>query len=118
MVYRVEDEFSSWPFNAGMWKTGDSELLVGFMNIRCDYSNPKHRVHRRVETFGRIATVRSADSGATWGPVHTVVDNIRVEEELAYGVARHCDEPLDPTNSRQILTCWSTPNSSDREAKA
>ncbi|GBG07804.1 putative BNR/Asp-box repeat domain-containing protein, partial [Paenibacillus agaridevorans] len=36
-IYRNDGEFSSWPFNAGMWKINENNILVGFMNIPCDY---------------------------------------------------------------------------------
>jgi len=67
IIYRNNDEFCSWPFNAGMWKISENNILTAFMNISCDYSLEPNLNHDRVETFGRIAAVRSPDGGQNWG---------------------------------------------------
>ncbi|TBL79582.1 exo-alpha-sialidase [Paenibacillus thalictri] len=116
-VYRNEREFSSWPFNAGMWKIAENDILVGFMNIDCDYANPKQLAHRRVEFFGRIATVRSQDGGRTWGMPETLADNIEINEQLNFGASPEV-AGVSFGDPRTLLSCWTTPNSGAPDAKA
>lgn len=118
VIYRNEREFSSWPFNAGMWKIGRDHVLVGFMNIGCDYSIPLNKNHNRVETFGRIAAVRTRDGGKSWSEPITIANNVELCERLKYGKAESYAEPFDFTNPQTLLSCWSTPNSFEDTAKA
>lgn len=117
-VYRNESEFSSWPFNAGMWKIADDNVLVAFMNIRCDYTIPLNLKHNRVETFGRIAAVRSADGGQTWSRAADIADNIEVADLLKHGREEAYREPFDFADPNVLLSCWTTPSSGDPAAKA
>ncbi|MCR8630628.1 sialidase family protein [Paenibacillus radicis (ex Xue et al. 2023)] len=117
VLYRNDNEFSSWPFNAGMWKISENNILVGFMNMPCDYTNTKHLMHRRVEFFGRIAAVRSTDGGRTWGVAETVADNLEVNEQLQFG-KEPTIEPHDFSDPNTLLCCWTTPNSGAPDAKA
>lgn len=117
-IYRNDQEFCSWPFNAGMWRMSSDNILVGFMSIPCDYTHTQSRNHDRVETFGRIATVRTMDEGKTWSDAVTMVNNVVVADQLTYGAVKKYDQPLDFSNPNHILSCWSTPNSCDKNAKA
>lgn len=117
IVYRNDKEFSSWPFNAGMWKISANEILVGFMNHACDYSNPKQLTHRRVEFFGHISAVRSLDGGKTWGSIETIADNLEVNEQLNFGVTAVHDSH-DFSDKHVLLSCWTTPNSGAPDCKA
>ena len=118
IIYRNEAEFCSWPFNAGMWRAGSDEIVVGFMNIACDYSYPAQLSHRRVETFGNISAVRSTDGGRTWGERDVVADNNKLNEELQYAPPAKYETPGDFTNPDTLLACWSTPNSGEPDIKA
>ncbi|WP_276356250.1 sialidase family protein [Cohnella caldifontis] len=110
-LYRNDKEFCSWPFNAGMWKIDENNILVGFMNIPCDYSVPGTLNHDRVETFGKIKAVRTRDGGRTWsGPIE-IADNIRLQDELRYGRRHEFSEPFDFRDKNTLLECWCTPNS-------
>jgi len=117
VIYRNEGEFSSWPFNGGMWKISENNILVAFMNIHCDYSVPRNLVHDRVEQFGKILAVRTRDGGRTWEAPIVVADNNRLNDELHYG-KQHELEEYDFSDSNVLLECWCTPNSSDPYAKA
>jgi len=117
VVYRNDNEFCSWPFNAGMWKISDNEILVGFMNHACDYSNPKQLTHRRVEFFGHISAVRSLDGGKTWGGIETIADNLQVNEHLNFGQIA-VNTSHDFSQSNVLLSCWTTPNSGAVDCKA
>lgn len=117
-IYRNDNEFCSWPFNAGMWKISKDNILVAFMNIPCDYSIPGNRNHNRVETFGRIAAARSLDGGRTWGQPSTIANNIELSDQLKFGKAEGYSQPVDPSDPNTLLSCWSTPNSADDQAKA
>jgi hypothetical protein len=117
VLYRNEGEFSSWPFNAGMWKISKNEILVGFMNIACDYTNLKQLTHRRVEFFGRVAAVRSTDGGRSWGEPETIAHNLEVNEQLNFGNAAVITSH-DFSDPNVLLSCWTTPNSGAPDAKA
>ncbi|TDF98949.1 exo-alpha-sialidase [Paenibacillus piri] len=101
-----------------MWKISSDNILVGFMNIACDYAVPGNRNHDRVETFGRIAAVRSLDGGRTWGAPSTIANNVELADQLIYGKAEAYPKPVDFSSSSTLLSCWSTPNSADPQAKA
>lgn len=118
IVYRKNDEFCSWPFNAGMWKLSDQHVLVGFMNIACNYSVPGQLNHDRVETYGRIAAARTLDGGRTWSEAADIEDNYHLAEPLLYGPARKIAEGADFSDPNVLLACWSTPNSGSDKAKA
>jgi len=117
VVYRREDEFSSWPFNGGMWKVDENNILVAFMNHKCDYTIPGNLSHNRIETFGRIALARTADQGQTWQDPVTLAKNLEVTERILYGREEN-SEPVDFFDPNVLLCCWSSPNSSDERAKA
>lgn len=117
-IYRNDNEFCSWPFNAGLWNIGGGHVLVGFMNIACDYSVPGNRNHDRVETFGRVAAVRTRDGGRTWSEPVTIANNVELADRLKYGKPEEYAQPLDVSNPNTLLSCWSTPNSADPQAKA
>jgi len=118
IIYRKDDEYCSWPFNAGMWKCSRDNILVAFMNISCDYSNSKNLLHDRVETFGKIKAVRTVDGGRNWSEAATIADNIELSEQLTYGIPFVPEEYFDFSNPNTLLCCWSTPNSSNEKAKA
>jgi len=69
VVYRKEGEFSGWPFNGGMWRFQDGELLLGFFRGSCDYKSPGCTGHRKVDV--EHCLIRSRDGGRTW-PLDTV----------------------------------------------
>lgn len=117
-IYRNDNEFCSWPFNAGMWKISKDNILVGFMNIPCDYTIPGNRNHNRVETYGRVAAVRTLDGGRTWSEPSTIANNVELSDQLKFGKAAEYTNPVDFTNPSTLLSCWSTPNSADAQAKA
>ncbi len=63
VVYRNEQEFSSWPFYNGLWKLPNGDLLVGFKIAPCVYSDGgevHHDNHRRQQ-----GPYRHAALGAT-----------------------------------------------------
>lgn len=117
-LYRNPNEFCSWPFNGGMWKIDENNILVAFMNIKCDYSIPGNLNHDRVETFGKIMAVRSRDGGRTWGEPTEVADNNRLHDELPYGKKHEFKEGFDFSDPNTLLECWCTPNSAVDHAQA
>jgi hypothetical protein len=117
-IYRNSREFCSWPFNAGMWKISANNILVGFMNIACDYAIPGNLNHDRVETYGTIAAVRSRDGGRTWSSPIELADNYRLSDELNYGKPRVLTDSYDFTDPKGLLECWCTPNSGVGHAQA
>ncbi|MEF3312645.1 sialidase family protein [Paenibacillus sp. GYB004] len=118
VIYRNDNEFCSWPFNAGMWKIAEDDILVGFMNINCDYSVPGNLKHDRVETYSRIAAVRTRDGGRTWTAATEIADNYRLGEKLLYGRKHEITEGSDFDDPHVLLACWSTPNSGSDQARA
>lgn len=118
VIYRNNNEFCSWPFNAGMWKTAGGEVVTGFMKIACDYTVEKNLNHRRVESFGDISLVRSVDGGKTWSSLSVLANNIEINDQLNYGRLSRYSEPADFSNPDTLLACWSTPNSGVPDAKA
>lgn len=114
IVYRNENEYCAWPYNAGMWKISDQELLVGFMNIECDqYSYPELIRHRRVESYGTISAVRSTDGGHSWCERTIIADNAKLADTLKYGKPEAYKEWADFRSPLTLLSCWSTPNSGE-----
>ncbi len=118
ILYRNEGEFCSWPFNGGMWKISDQHLLVGFMNIPCDYTYAGTIHHDRVEMFGRLCAVRTMDGGKTWGAPEELADNIVLSDQLRYGRPASATNGIDTSDPEALLLCWSTPDSGNPEAKA
>ncbi|UQZ86380.1 BNR/Asp-box repeat protein [Paenibacillus konkukensis] len=118
VLYRNNFEFSSWPFNAGMWKVSDDEIVVGFMNIACNYQHAGTIHHDRVEMFSNIMVVRTTDGGQTWTEPQRIVNNVRLYDQLRYGPVHEITEGVDLINPRSLLLCWSTPDSAAADAKA
>lgn len=117
-LYRNDREFCSWPFNGGMWKIAEDNIVVAFMNIDCDYSIPTNLHHDRVETFGKIVSVRTRDGGRTWEAPSVIADNARLNDELHYGRMHSFEEGFDFSDPNTLLECWCTPNSAVDDAKA
>lgn len=118
VIYRHNEQFCSWPFNAGMWKIKENNIVVAFINIDCDYSVPGNLNHDRVETFGKIKAVRTTDGGRTWSAPTLVADNNVLNDQLIYGKAHQFTEPFDFSDPQVLLECWCTPNSAVDHAKA
>lgn len=110
VVYRDDDEFCSWPFNVGMWRIADDDILVAFIRCECDYSVPGNLTHRRVETYGEIYSMRTRDGGETWEDAGVIAHNPTTSDEARYGADPDPD-PVDLTDPETLLTCWSAPNS-------
>ncbi|MEM2389879.1 MAG: sialidase family protein [Ignisphaera sp.] len=67
VVYRKNDEYAGWPFNGGLWRFGNSDVVVGFIRNRCAYRSLEDVSHRRVQYVdGQFVTIRSRDGGRTW----------------------------------------------------
>lgn len=111
VLYKNPNEFCSWPFNGGMWKINKNNILVAFMNISCDYSIPLTINHDRVETFGKIISVRTQDGGLTWSTPSELADNNKLNDELHYGKIHSFTEGYDFNDPNTLLECWCTPNS-------
>lgn len=82
VVYRRDDEFTSWPHTMGFWETGSGELVQCVMTLDSDYGDPSSISHDQLgERKGRgtrIVTVRSSDRGRTWSePAFDVYPSIR-----------------------------------------
>ncbi|MEI9852740.1 MAG: hypothetical protein WDN24_19875 [Sphingomonas sp.] len=69
IVYRREDEFTSWLHTMGFWNMGDGELLQNFPAIKSSYGDANAISHDNVGGNGasKLVTVRSKDWGRTWG---------------------------------------------------
>lgn len=118
VIYKNNQEFCSWPFNAGMWKINENNILVAFMNIACDYSIPLNLHHGRVETHGKIKSVRTTDGGRTWSEASEVADNSLVTQDMLYGRPHKYTESFDLTDPNVLLECWCSPNSGDEKSFA
>jgi len=117
-IYRNAREFCSWPFNGGMWKLKNEELLVAFVKTPCDYSVAANLRHTRIETFGKLAAARSSDGGASWGEPEPIADQIQLSDDLVYGKPGNYSTPYDFSDPDTIISCFSTPNTADPNAKA
>lgn len=117
-IYRKDNEFCSWPFNGGLWKISEGNILLAFMNIDCDYQIPGNLNHDRVETFGRIAAVRTLDGGRTWQEAAQIADNYKLLDQLPYGKPHTFEEGFDFSDPNTLLECWCTPNSAVDHAQA
>src|SRR5690554_1677260 len=117
-IYRNDKEFCSWPFNAGMWKVNENNIVVGFMNIPCDYSVPSNLDHGRIETYSKIKSVRTKDGGLTWGETTEIADNIQTTHDLKFGKPFTYTEGFDFNDPNVLLECWSSPNSGVENASA
>lgn len=85
VVYRRDDEFTSWPHTMGFWETGSGELVQCVMTLDADYSDPGNVSHdllgERKGRGTRIVTVRSSDRGRTWSePEYDVYPSIRASD--------------------------------------
>ncbi|WP_214628018.1 sialidase family protein [Paenibacillus agaridevorans] len=117
-IYRNDGEFSSWPFNAGMWKINENNILVGFMNIPCDYSNPANRKHGRVEVYSKIKSVRTRDGGHTWSEASEIADNVKTTHDLLFERPFAYTEGFDFNDPNVLLECWCSPNSGEPNSTA
>jgi hypothetical protein len=67
VVYRKDDEFAAWPFNGGMWRFKDGEVVVGFTRSKADYSKHENIQHGKMDPEGgEQVLIRSFDGGETW----------------------------------------------------
>lgn len=110
IIYCKANMFASWPFNTGMWRVADDNILVSFIAHECDYTIPENLDHTRIETYGKIVSMRTRDRGATWVEGGIIADNVRTSDEAVYG-RQPTIEPADFSDSKTLLTCWTAPNS-------
>ena len=67
VVYRHDDEFAAWPFNGGLWRFADGEIVVGFTRAKADYSLREAIQHGKMDPDGgECILVRSFDEGRSW----------------------------------------------------
>ena len=66
-VYYDAGRFAAWPFNHGLWRFPDGDLLVAFSRGATAYDSPAEVGHRTVDAErGEYVTLRSTDGGRTW----------------------------------------------------
>jgi len=69
VVYRREDEFSTWPYTSGFWQNGEGTLIANFTSRTVQYQSDAID-HDSIEAGSgsnpKTVTVRSHDRGRTW----------------------------------------------------
>ena len=126
IVYKNARAFSSWPFNHGLWRLTDEELLVGFTRQECTYSDSREFNHGYVGgPQSELVISRTKDGGLTWDEPAVLVKRPEVEIELLYQqrlgefgdprtrdfVRIHSGFPtINLDNPSHLIACGTVPN--------
>lgn len=114
VVYRNDQEFSSWPFYNGLWKLPNGDLMAGFKVVPCVYSDSGEVHHDNIAVSkGHIVTLLSRDGGASWdaSTLDRIMDYSRSPDDVAAENPKDysAEAPVDFTDKNVLIMSGAMP---------